>query len=396
LPTLPKGSIVADHVWKQFRADRTRPRLHDHLTRLGRQVRGERRRWRWALRDISFTVEPGGSTALIGLNGSGKSTMLKIISHVTYETAGRCEAQGRIGALLEVRSGINPKLTGRENIYLYGNILGLTKRQITERFDAIVEFAELSEAVDRQVKFFSTGMQVRLGFSIAAHLDPDILLVDEVLAVGDANFQQKCLQRISEVVAEGTTLLFVSHDLASVEAMCEQAVWLADGVARAQGPTRDVLSLYRGALKEDALVAPGESEARVLKVEIAGPGGGALHSGEDADVRLTLRAPAAGSARFYLGVSEGTAMPIFVASHDALFPEGDFELRCVLRNLPLPKGRYYLWASIEETRRQRAPTVYFSWRPVSAFDVVGMVPVKPPGGVMVLSPVHVDSSWELS
>ena len=141
--------------------------------------------------------------ALIGINGSGKTTLLKIISQVTYQTAGRCTVQGRIGALLSVTSGIHPELTGRENIFLYGAVLGMGRQTIRQRFDEIVEFAGLTDAIDRQVKFYSMGMQMRLGFSIAAFLEPDVLLVDEVLSVGDANFQQKCLKRIGEIVRHG-------------------------------------------------------------------------------------------------------------------------------------------------------------------------------------------------
>ncbi len=152
---------------------------------------------------------------------------------------------GRIGALLEVRSGIHPDLSGRQNVYLYGNILGLSRADIAARFDDIVEFAEIGDAIDRQVKFYSTGMAIRLGFAIAAFLEPDILLVDEVLAVGDARFQQKCLERISQVVANGTTLFYVSHDLPTVEAVCDRAMWLADSYVRADGPARDVVTLYR-------------------------------------------------------------------------------------------------------------------------------------------------------
>ena len=370
--------------------------MQDQLARIARQVRGRGRGWRWALKDVSFEARPGDSLALIGVNGSGKSTMLKIVSRVTYETAGRSEAKGRIGALLDVRSGINMLLTGRENIYLYANILGLTKRQITERFDSIVEFAELEDAVDRQVKYFSNGMQVRLGFSIAAHLEPDILLVDEVLAVGDANFQQKCLQRISEIVANGTTLLFVSHDLASVEAMCERAIWLADGVARAQGPTAEVLSLYRGSLEEDvALLAPVESDMRVLKTEIAAADEGQVRAGEDAEIRMTLRSSKSGKARLFIGVSQGTAMPIFVIRHLVTFPEGDFEVRCLLRNVPLPRGKYYLWSAMRGATSDAGVDLRFAWRPIGSFDVLGELPMKPPPGVMPLSPVYVDAQWDV-
>ena len=387
---------MAEHVWKRFRADRVRRRrLHDHLARIGRQVRGGNRGWRWALKDVNFEVAPGETMALIGVNGSGKSTLLKVISRVTYQTAGRCVAKGRIGALLEIRSGINPLLSGRENVYLYGNILGLSKKQIAERFDSIVEFAELEDAVDRQVKFYSSGMQVRLGFSIAAHLEPDILLVDEVLAVGDANFQQKCLRRISEVVAGGTTLLFVSHDLAAVQAMCDRAVWLADGVARAQGPTQEVLDLYRASLTEDvASVSPAETGIRVLKVEVAGVDGSPAYSGTDTEVRMVLRSARAGRARIFLGVSEGTAMPIFTTRNDVSFPEGDFEVRCVFRNLPLPAGHYSLWANVRTTPDGGTPMV-LSWRPLAAFDVLGARLNKPPAGVMLLSPVYVDTVWDV-
>ena len=155
------------------------------------------------LKDVTFDVPPGGTLGLIGINGSGKTTLLKIISQVTYQSAGRCVVQGRIGALLSVTSGIHPELTGRENIFLYGAVMGMTRQTIRNRFDEIVEFAGLTDAVDRQVKFYSLGMQMRLGFSIAAFTEPDVLLVDEVLSVGDANFQQKCLKRIGEIVRSG-------------------------------------------------------------------------------------------------------------------------------------------------------------------------------------------------
>ena len=204
------------------------------------------------LKDVSLEVQPGGTLALIGINGSGKTTLLKILSQVTYQSAGTCTVQGRIGALLSVTSGLHPDLTGRENVFLYGAVLGMGREKIRQRFDEIVEFAGLSDAIDRQVKFYSMGMQMRLGFSIAAFLEPDVLLVDEVLSVGDANFQQKCLKRIGEIVRSGTTLLYVSHDLASVEASCERAVWLSDAVVQASGPTKDVVTKYRTAVEKGA------------------------------------------------------------------------------------------------------------------------------------------------
>lgn len=238
MPTLPKGAIQVEQVWKKFRADRTAPLFYDQLLRARRSLsKGGEKPYRWVLKDVSVSVEPGGTLGLIGINGSGKTTLLKIISGTTYQSAGTCHAEGRLGALLSVTSGIHPDLTGRENVFLYGAVLGMRRKLSRERFDQIVEFAGLEDAIDRQVKYFSLGMQMRLGFSIAAFLEPDILLVDEVLSVGDANFQQKCLRRIEEIVRLGTTLVYVSHDLPSVEATCTQSLWLADAVVQAAGPT---------------------------------------------------------------------------------------------------------------------------------------------------------------
>src|SRR5688500_10689509 len=185
----PEGTLVADRVWKRFHADRRYSQLRTEIQRL--RERGRRRRddYRWALRDVDFRVAPGDSIALVGINGSGKSTLLKILTRVMYPYAGSLDVVGRVGALIEVRAGIHPELTGRENIHLYGTLLGLSRKEVASRFDEIVDFAQLEDAIDRQVKFYSSGMQMRLGFGVAAFLEPDVLLVDEVLAVGDSTFQ---------------------------------------------------------------------------------------------------------------------------------------------------------------------------------------------------------------
>ncbi len=394
MPTSANGTIIVEHVWKRFRADRARPRFNDQMRKIGRRLKGGGRDYRWVLKDINFELEPGDTLALIGINGSGKSTMLKVISRCMWQTAGRMETYGRIGALLEVRSGLNALLSGRENIYMFGSLLGLTRRDINARFDTIVEFAEVADAIDRQVKYYSSGMQVRLGFSIASHLDADILLVDEVLAVGDANFQQKCLNRISEVVRDGTSLLFVSHDLASVEAMCERAVWLTEAMTRAAGPTTAVLAQYRAALEERAASRPdATSGLRVLKAEVTGPDGGMAKSNQDIAIQLRLRAPKAGEGRFCIGVSEGTAVPVFTTRNLSLYPAGEFEIRCVLQNVPLPKGKYYVWLAVEDTKGGRPA---HPWKPVESFEVFGPLRVAPPRGVMVPSPVLVPSTWDVS
>ena len=292
------------------------------------------------LKDVNVEVPPGGTLALIGINGSGKTTLLKIISQVTYQSAGRCDVQGRIGALLSVTSGIQPELTGRENIFLYGAVLGMGRQTIRQRFDEIVEFAGLSDAIDRQVKFYSMGMQMRLGFSIAAFLEPDVLLVDEVLSVGDANFQQKCLNRIGEIVRQGTTLLYVSHDLASVEASCERArvAGRRGGPGRRARPRR-WSAKYRAAVEQNAaLTTSTEGVVQVLKAEIEAADGGQLRSECDLDVCLTLNSPEAHDANFFIGVSQGTAFPMFIVRYSGSFPAGDFEVRCRLRNVPLAQG----------------------------------------------------------
>jgi ABC-type polysaccharide/polyol phosphate transport system ATPase subunit len=396
LPTLPKGAIRVEHVWKKFRADRTAPLFYDQFLRMRRSFgNGTRRDYRWVLKDINLSVEPGGTLGLIGINGSGKTTLLKIISKVTYQSAGLCQVEGRMGALLSVTSGIHPDLTGRENVYLYGAVLGMRRKISHQRFDQIVEFAGLADAIDRQVKFFSLGMQMRLGFSIAAFLEPDILLVDEVLSVGDANFQQKCIQRIEEVVRQGTTLVYVSHDLTSVEATCQQAMWLADARVRAAGPTREVAALYRSSVQEDASVATSnDGVVRLLKSSITGPDGGPVLSLEDAQVRMTLNSPESVEADLFVGISLGTAFPIFITKHHGIFPSGDFEVTCRLHNIPLPKGGYSVWTAMTSFGKW-ADTPLLPWKPVVSFDAFGPEVLDPPEGVMVAAPLHVGTTWDI-
>ncbi len=396
MPTLPNGSIRVEQVWKKFRADRTAPLFYDQLLRMRRSLRkGTRRDYRWVLRDISLAVEPGGTLGLIGINGSGKTTLLKIISGVTYQSAGTCQVEGRLGALLSVTSGIHPDLTGRENVFLYGAVLGMRRKISRDRFDEIVEFAGLEDAIDRQVKFFSLGMQMRLGFSIAAFLEPDILLVDEVLSVGDANFQQKCLRRIEEVVRLGTTLVYVSHELTSVEATCEQSIWLADAVVQAAGPTRQVAALYRASIEQDASVATSnDGVVRMLKSGITGPDGGPVLSLEDAEIHLTLNSPESVEADFYVGVSLGTAFPMFITKHHGLFPSGDFEVTCRLHNIPLPKGRYSVWTAMTSFGKW-ADTPLLPWKPAVSFDAFGPDILEPPEGVMVAAPLYVGTTWSI-
>jgi lipopolysaccharide transport system ATP-binding protein len=198
----------------------------------------------WALRNISMEVQEGEVVGIIGRNGAGKSTLLKVLSHITYPTEGRAEIFGRVGSLLDVGTGFHPELTGRENIYLSGAVLGMKKSEINNRFDEIVAFSEIGKFLDTPVKHYSSGMYVRLAFAVAAHLEPEILIVDEVLAVGDASFQKKCLGRMEDVAKKGRTVIFVSHNLSAVRALCSRCIWLNGGVIQREGDTGTVIDLY--------------------------------------------------------------------------------------------------------------------------------------------------------
>jgi ABC-type polysaccharide/polyol phosphate transport system ATPase subunit len=387
----PDGTINAHRLWKRFHADRKRSIVHHEITRVKAQLRGQHyERWRWALRDVNVAMKPGESVGLIGANGSGKSTLLKILTRVMYPYAGRLEVHGRVGALIEVSAGIHPQLTGRENAFLYGSLLGLSRKEVADRFDEIVEFAELETAIDRQVKFYSSGMRMRLGFAVAAFLEPDILLVDEALAVGDATFQQKCLDRMRAVLAQGTTLVFVSHDLAAVEATCARGVWLDNGVVVADGEITDTLGRYRRAIEE---VAAGVTDTSgfvdVKKVEVVGADGDLPATHGPLQVRAVFDSPVTRSASLHIGISEGTATPIFVLRRDVHLLRGENEILCRMENLPLPRGRYYLWVSLWHLGEG------LSWRPVCQFDVAGPTLDRPPKAVVRLAPIHVEASWDI-
>lgn len=198
----------------------------------------------WSLRDVSFSVGDGEAVGLVGRNGAGKSTVLKILAGITSPTTGLSRTRGRVAALLEVGTGFHPELTGRENVFLNGAILGMSRRDINARFDQIVDFAGTERFLDTPVKRYSSGMHLRLAFAVAAHLEPDVLVVDEVLAVGDAEFQRKCIGRMAEAEEEGRTLVFVSHDLETLSRICRRALWLDQGRVREAGPTRHVVHAY--------------------------------------------------------------------------------------------------------------------------------------------------------
>ncbi|MEV4560283.1 polysaccharide ABC transporter ATP-binding protein [Kitasatospora sp. NPDC049285] len=395
-PEYPLGTIRTEQVWKRFRADQQRMLLRDKVEQAARRLRGDRGEdWRWALRDINLHIEPGESVGLIGSNGSGKSTLLKMLTRVMYPYAGVIDVRGRIGALIEIRAGIHPDLTGRENIYLFGALLGLKRREVAGRFDDIVEFARLGGAIDRQVKFYSSGMQMRLGFAVAAYLEPHVLLVDEVLAVGDAVFQQRCLDRMREVAEQGTTIVFVSHDLPAVQSICRRGIWLEQGTVRVDAGIRDALAGYRDSIEQQSEASARSGEPlELLKYEVRGENDGeSLHTDEPVTVELTLSGDYRGDATLHLGVSEGTSSPIFQISHEVRLTGGERTVACVIPRLPLPRGRYTLWTGVYSIGKTDGGTL-MSWHSAGQFDVFGPMLDTPPRAVVLAAPVFVPHQWE--
>ncbi len=389
---LPKGSIEVSDIWKRFRADRKGALMKDQIRRLRAKMKGRDPGWTWALRDINFSLAPGKSLGIVGANGSGKTTLLRVLSGVMYPFSGKVEVSGRVGALIEVRAGLHPDLTGRENIFVYGTLLGLTRKAVAKRFDEIVEFAEIEAAVDRQMKHFSSGMQMRLGFAIAAFLEPDLLIVDEILAVGDASFQQRCLDRMRAVLTQGTTLLFVSHDLATVEATCERTIWLHRGAMQADGPTTEVLGAYRRQVEEFAeFTSPRGGDFQIVEAGVTTERGGWPRTQEPMEIRVVVGKNVSGGdgqAQVVIGVTEGTANPIFALRHGVDLSAGNAEVRCRIPRVPLPRGRYFVWAAVWRTGRDVLP-----WHPIAKFEVEGQDLDQVFHSIVRLSPVHVDAEW---
>jgi len=331
--------------------------------RLGRLESGFRRARRvvgrrpgpghlWALRDLTFDVAQGASLAIVGGNGAGKSTLLKILAKITEPTTGYADVAGRVAALVEVGTGFNPELTGRENVYLNGTLLGMSRTEIDRRLDEIVAFAGVEQHLDKPVKWYSSGMYVRLGFAVAAHLEPDILIVDEVLSVGDLAFQQKCLGRMDEVAQGGRTVLFVSHNLAAVSALCPTAMYLRDGQIASRGPTREVIDRYVDNVKSsahvdvrDRLDRQGDGRLQFAEIRV---GNGVVRTGDDCEISLVYNGtPGSGNVRLALAVYGALVEPLFHCSTDVtgdaikeLATNGVFT--CTIPRLPLAPGHYTL------------------------------------------------------
>jgi len=337
----------------------------------------------WALRDVSFSVEEGETVGVIGPNGAGKSTLLKLISRIIEPTSGEIEVNGRVGALLELGAGFHTDLTGRENIYLNGSILGLSRAEIETRMDEIIAFAELERFIDMPVKHYSSGMHMRLGFSVAVHTDPKILLVDEVLAVGDENFQHKCLDRIMDLRREGITICFVSHGLGQVRRLCSRAIWLDHGTIQAEGGVDDAVSAYlrHAATEEESMMGkPGTLGRRATSRQRASAAGSG-DAREDkrleimdvsfldgtGDERQVFRVGEPWVVRLRYRALDRMERPVFgitVHRNDGLrvcdsntlsaglsIPsvEGDGDIFYRITQLPLMEGTYFLSASVQSS-----------------------------------------------
>ena len=242
--------VVSDRVSKKYRLSRLGSKsIREELSRVTKNLLPSSRGLAgtdefFALKEVDLEIKRGETIGFIGPNGSGKSTLLKLLARIIYPSEGKIEVNGSVASLIEVGAGFHPELTGRENIYLYGSIMGMKKAEVAKKFDQIVAFSEMEKFIDTPVKRYSSGMYVRLGFAVAAHIHPSVLLVDEVLAVGDANFQSKCQQRIEELRRDGMTIAFVSHDMPAVERLCDRVVFLSKGEVRASGKPQEVISVY--------------------------------------------------------------------------------------------------------------------------------------------------------
>jgi ABC-type polysaccharide/polyol phosphate transport system ATPase subunit len=350
-----------------------------------------------ALRDVSFRVEPGSAVGLVGRNGSGKTTLLRLLSGIIRPTSGHVEVGGRVGSLLELGAGFHPDLTGRENVFLNGSIHGLKRAYIREQLDEIVAFAGLEEFIDLPVRTYSSGMYMRLGFAIAAHIDADILLLDEVFAVGDEQFQRKCFGKIFEFKQRGGTIVFVSHDATAVERLCDRAILLRNGLVEFDGPTHDAIVRYRRLLAGErdpdergaGLKEWGSGEARIEEVALLGPDGDQrtqLLAGEPFTLRLRIAAEADLPApRVSFELRDASGLLLAGESHAIgdLGWDGGGVVRFEVDRPPLADGRFHLRLGLSDETGARL----YHWLD----DALTFV-VYPPGDERGV--VRLEGRWE--
>ncbi len=406
--------IAVEHLGKRYRLGgreqyyRTlREGLVRALSMRGRRERGDEHIW--ALKDVSFEVAEGEVLGIIGRNGAGKSTLLKILSRVTRPTEGRARLYGRSGSLLEVGTGFHPELTGRENIFLSGNILGMTRAEVRAKFDEIVAFSELEQFLDTPVKRYSSGMYVRLGFAVAAHLDPEILIVDEVLAVGDAGFQRKCLGKMEDAAQSGRTVLFVSHNMTAVQGLCSRALLLEAGRIHASGPVDEIVTAYEALMETRAsqdLSARtdrrGDGRLRFVsfcQCNAAGQPSPHVCCGEDCSLELSyasadgrplrdVHVAVAVRGRFGQPV---THLSTTVKGFEFEEVPGRGRIVCRLKRLPLRPGRYPLVFFSRVGGRIADWVVHAAVLHVEAGDFFGMGRLPPD----TQGPLLLDHAWEV-
>jgi homopolymeric O-antigen transport system ATP-binding protein len=339
----------------------------------------------WALRDVSFTVDRGETFGVVGPNGAGKTTLLKLLSSVTYPTEGRIRVDGRLSSLIELGSGFHLELSGRENIYLYGSILGIRRRRMAANFDRIVAFSGLERFIDTPLKRYSSGMFVRLGFAVAIHVEPDVLLVDEVLAVGDMAFQRRCLDKLEEIRSRGATVVVVSHNLRMIESLCRRAAWLEGGRVRLLDDARSVVAGYASAVNcavrdgdaepQETTERRGSGEVRFTAVRVVGAGGEEpelFRLGDRLVVEMEYRArQRVDDPSFDVAVYAANGVRVCTAttrlsavSLGSL--DGTGMTRCVFESIPLTAGGYTVTVAIFDRDDM---TLYDQWHGAAAFSV---------------------------
>ncbi|WP_311497036.1 ABC transporter ATP-binding protein [uncultured Mobiluncus sp.] len=371
-------AITVEHLSKTFRI------YHEHEQSLKRRLlKGKKERYELfhALDDINLEIPEGKTFGLLGQNGSGKSTLLKCIARILSPDSGTVTTRGRVAAMLEVGSGFHPDLTGRENIFLNGSILGMSKAEIERKLDAIVEFSGVEKFIDQPVKSYSSGMYVRLGFSVAIHVEPEILLVDEILAVGDLEFQEKCMAKFAQFRSEGRTVVVVSHGLEQMRTFCDEAAWLDHGKLVAVGGASEIVDRYsnmaHGArrVEQGGGTRFGSGQVEVTKMEWLGPEGAKkVHTGDPVTIRLTYEAKERIEKPIF-GVSVDTREGFWVWGYHALdagyVPEyidpGSGTIEVKIPRLPLRPGTYFLSCSIQNID---SSVMYDAWQKGLAFDVL--------------------------
>jgi lipopolysaccharide transport system ATP-binding protein len=383
------AALEVQHVFKRFRRGEMYDSLRDLIPALtGRMFRRrsaealEAREF-WALKDVSFDVARGEAFGIVGDNGAGKSTMLKLLTGIMRPTSGNIVVRGRLSALIEVSAGFHPDLTGRENVYLNGAILGLKREEIRRRFDEIVAFSGLEEFIDTPVKRYSSGMFARLGFSVAAHVDPDVLLVDEVLSVGDYAFQRKCIERMTQVIESGTTVVFISHNLRAVGNLCKRSLLLQHGNVAMLGPTADVLKQYLSGSQERRALEAGR-ELEITSVTLHGASGPTLQFSSGDRLWITIEARALrrhDDISVVVQIVDDRNYPLFDTCTDRLgygvvTLEAGQRITCTFEiDVGLAEGTFHVNAYLH---RYTTSHSYDRWATAATFFVAGAPAVRGP------------------